>query len=115
MPQEEETGLFLPATSTLYLIARTKWTNKQMSIDRIRKILLARGLLNFTGASLSGSQKDIGLYLPQMMTLKEAETKNFKIEYLYGSETEKTRVENQPAQPSQTSKPVGIFKKKDQK
>lgn len=93
MAIDKDIGLFVPAKQTLYIIKSTRWTVQQLNMDRIRKILMARGILDFGHVALTGNTKDIANYFPIQMTVKQAKDRGFQIEELFASEIEKHRVE----------------------
>ena len=112
LDNDKEIGLFVPEKQTLYIIKATKWNVPQLNMDRIRKILMARGILDFGHVAIGGgSVKDISAYYPVRMTVQQAKDKGFAIEELYGSETEKRRVEATDEKPEENKGP-GMFKKK---
>lgn len=108
--QDDTKGLYVPSVETLYVMANTKWANHQLDIDRLRKILLAKGILNFQSQSLTGNKVGMSTKIPVIMSVKDAKAKDYKIEEIYGTSIEKKRVEESSSQEQKQT--VGRFKKK---
>lgn len=106
---DTDKGLYVPAKGTLYILKSTKWTNTQLVIDRLRKVLLAKGILDITASLLSGDKREVASFVPVIMTVKDAKSKGYIIEELFGTETEKRRVEK--AEEPEKRPGLGRFKK----
>lgn len=105
-------GLFIPAEEKLFIILETQWTNHKTSLDSLRKILLARGLVDFSAVNLSTSRdntSEITKLMPKIMSVAEAKQKGIPIEEVAASALEAKR---QAAKPEEVRKGNGMFGKK---
>lgn len=105
-------GLFIPAEEKLFIILETQWTNHKTSLDSLRKILLARGLVDFSAVNLSTARDNtaqVGKLMPRIMSVAEAKQKGHPIETVAASALEAKR---QAAAPEEPRKGNGMFGKK---
>ena len=99
-------GLFIPSEDKLFVIKETRWTDKNRSLDRLRKMLTARGLVDFAGLHVG---KDKAKVIPRIMNLTEAKQKGYEIVELPASEMEAKRTIVQDTVAEKPAK--GFFKK----
>jgi hypothetical protein len=105
-------GLFIPAEEKLFIILETQWTNNKTSLDSLRKILLARGLVDFGIVNLSTARDNttqVQKLMPKIMSVAEAKRKGYPIEQVAASALEAKR---QAAAVPEEPKGNGMFGKK---
>lgn len=108
-------GLYVPKLGKFFYIKETtigKIINNKIGIDRLRKILLAKGLLDFSVETIKGNNpSDLKGTNPIIMNLADAKKANYTIEEIYASEAEAKRAQQEKSNQEITNGTGTLFKK----
>lgn len=97
--KDSQLGIFVPQTKTLYVLIESPYIKESVVIDKLRRIVSARDLVNLNQKDLSGGKDQsnfVDTVLPRIMKVSEAKAKGYEIVELPGSEAEAKRLSKQP-------------------
>lgn len=97
--KDNQLGIFVPQTKILYILTESPYVKESIVIDKLRRIVLARDLVNLTQKDLSGGKDQssfVDTIMPRIMKVSEAKAKGYEIVELPGSEAEAKRIAKQP-------------------
>lgn len=111
----DQIGLYIPAHNKLFIVKKTRQLEDKLAIDKLRKVLLGRGYLDFQHLVASNSsENEKKAYNPIFMSVKEAKDKSIEIEEVIVSDTDWRRTKDNSLNNKEGvhgQQPNGLFKR----